>query len=369
MTSREELLGLAAGSAWPVLDLSQGVPAEPAPRIPAAALPSSAGVVAAYPPSAGTPELTTAARGYLGRRFGAPDSTVAACAGAKEFIGSLPLFLRLLRGTVRDTVLVPALGYPTYAFGIRMAGLQTYRVPADEAFRMRLDSLPAAVVARAMLLWVNSPSNPTGAVEDLPAVVAWGRAHGVVVGSDEAYAETNWTTEPRSILQSGADGVLAVHSLSKRSNAPGLRVGIYAGDPVLVAGLVRLRREAGLIASAEAQDAAAYLLADDRHAELLRERNRIRVTELTAAVKAHGFVCAAPAGGLYAWVSAPGGGDALARLAATEAGLVIRPGLDYGPAGSEHVRIAAVRNLAEVAPRLLALRHALDLPRSARAQL
>lgn len=350
--TREELVRLAEGSGFSLLDLSLGVPTDPPPQVRA----WHADRVHGYPPSAGTEELRTAARNYLIRRFGVRVATeaVAACLGAKEFIGTLPLYLRSLRGAAdRDVVLIPGLGYPSYGFGAQLAGLQAHRVPLDGESRMRLDLLPDDIVARALLVWVNSPCNPTGVLEELGVITDWGRANGVVVASDEAYAETTWTGDMRSILQNGADGMLCVHSMSKRSNFPGLRVGFYAGDQALVTGLARLRRETGLIASRAAQDGAAALLADDGHAVLQRDRNRIRLSGLIDALHAHGFRCAKPAGGIFAWVSAPGGdGDLFARQVASRAGVVVRPGGEYGPTGVGYVRVAAVRDVAEVATRL-----------------
>ncbi|WP_208921416.1 aminotransferase class I/II-fold pyridoxal phosphate-dependent enzyme [Streptomyces capitiformicae] len=316
--------------------------------------------LAEYPPSSGTVGLREAAARHMLRRYQVvvPLEAVAACVGSKEFISTLPLFLRDMRrpntnGPERDTVLIPALGYPAYEFGARLAGLRAHRVPVDDAFRMRLDLVPERVAVRALCLWVNSPANPTGVVEPLGPVADWGRAHGVVVASDEAYAEATWCHEPRTILSHGLDGVLAVHSMSKRSNSPGLRVGFYSGDPSLVAGLARRRREAGLMAAAASQEAACALLDDDGHAEEQRARNARRVADLVECLNAHRLGCTAPAGGLFAWVPAPGGdGVAFARRAAKQAGLIIQPGCEYGPAGHPYVRFAAVRDAASVAWRL-----------------
>ncbi|MEU3495158.1 aminotransferase class I/II-fold pyridoxal phosphate-dependent enzyme [Kitasatospora cineracea] len=369
--SREELLRLAAGSGLPVLDLSLGVPADPSPADPLPAdpappAPSARPAPAAYPASAGSEVLRTAAAGYLHRRFGVrvPVEAVAACVGTKEFISTLPLFLREIRGDdARDTVLIPALCYPTYEYGARLAGLRVHRVPVDGRLRMRLDLLPAAVVGRALCLWVNSPANPTGTVEPLDRIAAWGRARGVPVLSDEAYAEATWAHPPRTVLAGGLSGVLAVHSLSKRSHAPGLRVGFYAGDPHLVAELVPRRRAAGLMAGSASQARAAALLDDDAHALAQRERNARRVAGLVAELDRAGLPCRPPGGGLFAWVAAPDGrGTAFARRLAAEAGLVVMPGAEYGPGGGGHVRIAAVHDPAAVAARLALLRHPALVP-------
>ncbi|MEU2309405.1 aminotransferase class I/II-fold pyridoxal phosphate-dependent enzyme [Streptomyces misionensis] len=363
---REEALALAVRAGREPLDLSLGVPADPAARIPRLAPGRSQDGAfraepAEYPPSAGTAGLREAAARHMLRRYRvvAPPEAVAACVGSKEFISTLPLFLRDMRRprskgvTERDTVLIPALGYPAYEIGARLAGLRAHRVPVDEAFRMRLDLLPQQEAVRALCLWVNSPANPTGVVEPLGPVADWGRAHGVVVASDEAYAEATWCHEPRTILSHGLDGVLAVHSTSKRSNSPGLRVGFYSGDPSLVAGLAWRRREAGLMAAAASQETARALLDDDGHAEEQRTRNARRVADLVECLNAYRLQCTAPAGGIFVWVPAPGGdGGAFARRAAEQAGLIIQPGCEYGPAGHSYVRFAAVQDAAAVARRL-----------------
>ncbi|WP_198539195.1 pyridoxal phosphate-dependent aminotransferase [Streptomyces graminilatus] len=350
---------LARASGRTPIDLSLGVAADPPPRRTRRPSPATA---AEYPLSRGTRNLREAAAGYLARRYGvtADPETIAASAGSKEFISTVPLFLREagIGGPDRDTVLIPALGYPAYGLGARLAGLRTHRVPVDEGFRMRLDRVPPEVSARALCLWVNSPANPTGVVEPLTEITTWARAHGVLLLSDEAYADSTWCHDPRTALAEGPDGVLAVHSMSKRSNAPGLRVGFYAGDPAVVARLVPLRRAAGLIGSAEAQDAAADLLADDEHATAQRARNARRVTGLVAALTTAGLPCAMPEGGLFVWLTAPGGdGRAFARRLAERAGVVVMPGSEYGPGGEGHVRIAAVRDTDEIVERLHSILH------------
>ncbi|UOZ07043.1 pyridoxal phosphate-dependent aminotransferase [Amycolatopsis sp. WQ 127309] len=355
--TRERAIEVAVAAGHVPLDLSLGVPGEPPPtwcRAPESRAP------AAYPASRGTLTLRVAAAGYLERRFGitVDADAVAASAGAKEFISTAPLFLRdVLAPTTRDTVLIPALGYPAYEVGARLAGLRAHRIPADEDFRMRLDRLPDAVAARALCVWVNSPANPSGVVEALGPIVRWACERGVLLLSDEAYAETTWSGTPRTALEHGPDGVLAVHSMSKRSNAPGLRVGFYAGDPAVVAGLVTRRRAAGFMASADAQAEAAALLDDDAHAEALRVVNERRLRDLVSAFAAHGLPCTVPEGGLFAWLPAPGAdGAAFARYTAERAGLIVAAGQQYGRAGRGHVRIAATHDVAVVVPRLRLLR-------------
>ena len=165
--------------------------------------------------------------------------------------------------------------------------------------------------ARALLLWSNSPSNPTGGLGDLGAEAAWGRAHGVPVFSDECYAEFTWDGPPRSVLQHGSDGVVAVHSLSKRSNLAGVRVGFYAGDPELVEFLRAVRQHAGLMVPGPAQAAGVAALSDDAHVEAQRARYRERLAFLAGVLGGYGCPVALPEGGFYLWV--PGARRPLAR--------------------------------------------------------
>ena len=128
-----------------------------------------------------------------------------------------------------------------------------------------LDAVAEQDAERALALWSNSPGNPTGACDDLGAIAAWGRARDVPVFSDECYVEFTWAGPPRSILQHGTDGVVAVHSLSKRSNLAGVRVGFYAGDAEIVDYLQQVRKHVGMMVPGPAQAAAVVALDDDDH--------------------------------------------------------------------------------------------------------
>jgi len=244
-----------------------------------------------------------------------------------------------LRDPSRDTVLYPELAYPTYEMGALLAGLRAVPVPVDEHFRLRLtpDAVSEEDVERALLLWVNSPGNPAGQLDDLTAAAAWGRQRGVLVASDECYAELTWNGPPRTVIGSdvGAgemDGALAVHSLSKRSNLAGLRFGWYTGD----AGSGRVRPRcpphAGFMVPGPAQLAGIAALADQDHADAQRERYHERLARLREVLAAVGVEAAMPEGGIYLWAPAPGGDAwALAARLAAEAGLVVSPGEFYGP--------------------------------------
>jgi succinyldiaminopimelate transaminase len=339
------LAAVAAEHDGGVVDLSVGTPADPPPPFVIEALAGS-GAERGYPPSVGTAELRGAAAGWMARRLSVEvdPAAVAACVGTKELVAGLPQWLHLRRPD-RDTVLYPAISYPTYAMGAVLAGLRAVPVPVDERFRLDLSAIDPEDAARALCLWSNSPGNPTGGLDDLDAVAGWGAAHDVVVLSDECYVELTWKGPRRSVLQSGSEGRLALHSVSKRSNLAGLRVGFYAGDPELVTYLSEVRKHAGFMVPGPAQHAAAAALRDDAHAEEQAARYRRRLARLAEVLSvACGLEVALPGGGLYLWVPAPGG-DAwgFAERLATDAGCLVSPGEFYGPAGADHVRIAVVQ--------------------------
>lgn len=324
------------------VDLSIGTPGDPAPDFVIAAM--AASDPRGYPPSIGTPEFREAASRWFDRRLGvdmSPDQ-VRACVGSKEFVAGLPQWLRL-RDPKRDTVLYPAISYPSYEMGATLAGCRAVSVPCDDQWRLDLDSIDEADAERALCLWINSPGNPAGAVEDLDAAAEWGRRRGVPVFSDECYIEFSWAGPPRTILSSGVDGVVAVHSLSKRSNLAGARAAFYAGDPELIDFLGEVRKHAGFMAPHPVQAAAVAALDDDDHVDrqrLVYQRRLRRGIDLLAKL---GVEAPMPDGAFYLWAPAPtGNGWDLAHRLAAEAGIVVSPGEFYGPAGSGHVRLALV---------------------------
>lgn len=341
------------------VDLSVGTPMDPAPAAVVAAL-AEADAARPYPPSIGTMAFRDAAAGWIDRRFGVDVSVdeVAACIGTKEFVASAPGFLRLRRPD-RDTVLYPAVSYPTYAMGATLAGCRAVPVPVDDRWRIDLGAIEEADLDRAVCLWVNTPGNPTGGLDDLTAAAALGRAHDVPVLSDECYAEFTWAGEPRTILEGSLDGVLAVHSLSKRSNLAGVRVGCYAGDGDLVDYLREVRKHAGLMVPGPSQAGAVVAWADQTHVDEQRERYADRLSLAAAALRSAGHDVALPEGAFYLWIEAPDGDAwALTRQLAEQAGAIVSPGEFYGSAGAAYVRVAVVQpedRLRLVADRLAAV--------------
>ncbi|HWL44045.1 MAG TPA: aminotransferase class I/II-fold pyridoxal phosphate-dependent enzyme [Ilumatobacter sp.] len=336
-----------------LIDFSIGTPCDPPPASVVDALATS-NAERGYPPSVGTPALRGAVQRWIGRRFDvdvAP-SQIAACVGTKEFVGTLPQWLRL-RTPSRDTVLYPEIAYPTYAMGATLAGCRGVPVALGPTGGLDLGSIDPAEAERALALWVNSPGNPSGALDDLGAAAAWGRTHGVPVFSDECYVEFTWEGRAagdrygRTILEHGCDGVVAVHSLSKRSNLAGGRAGFYAGDPELVDYLAEVRKHVGMMVPGPIQAAAVAALDDDAHVEQQRTTYRRRLERMAGIVgQWAGIDIALPAGGFYLWFpvgdSAEAAWEFTERLA-REGGALVSPGDFYGAAGERFVRIAVVQ--------------------------
>jgi succinyldiaminopimelate transaminase len=337
----DRLIPIAARHAGGVVDLSIGTPIDAPPPAVVAAL-STSDSERGYPPSIGSVAFRQAASRWIARRFGidVDADLVGACVGTKEFVGTIPQWLKL-RSPDRDTVLYPSVSYPTYAMGAQLAGCRAVGVPRSPDGRLRLGAIDPADAERALALWVNSPGNPTGDVDDLAAVARWGRDNGVPVFSDECYVEFTWRGPGRSILEHGSAGVVAVHSLSKRSNLAGVRVGFYAGDPELVRYLQEVRKHVGMLVPGPAQAAGVVALDDDDHVAAQRQRYRHRLERTAAILEAWtGRAVALPAGGFYLWLEVGDGWAFTDRLAA-EGGALVSPGEFY--CSDDHVRVAVVQ--------------------------
>jgi succinyldiaminopimelate transaminase len=303
-----------------------------------------------YPLTVGTVDLREAAAGWLRRRFGAEVSSAAVLPviGTKELVAWLPTLLSA------SSVGYPALAYPTYDVGARLAG----------ATGQTVDALVSLGPQRLDLLWINSPANPTGRVlppDHLRKVVDWCRERGTVLASDECYVDLWYDGEPPASVLSprvcgtSYDGLLAVHSLSKRSNLAGYRAGFVAGDPALIARLLEVRRHAGMMVPAPVQAAMAAALSDDEHVERQRETYARRRGLLLRAFEDAGFVVEGSAAGLYLWAGR--GEDCWSSVDwLADRGILVAPGEFYGPTGRQHVRVALTASderIAAAAARLV----------------
>ncbi|MBA2444011.1 MAG: succinyldiaminopimelate transaminase, partial [Nocardioidaceae bacterium] len=291
---------LAAGHADGLVDLSIGTPVDPTPDVVQRAL-RKASDSPGYPTVWGTPALRRSIIDYLQRRCGSVELSedgVLATVGSKELVASLPAQLGVQPG---ETVAIPEIAYPTYAVGALLAG----------ASYVATDSTLALGPRRVPLIWLNSPANPTGRVlppDHLRKVVSWARERGVVVASDECYFECAWDVEPVSVLDPSVNGgsldsILAVHSLSKRSNMAGYRAAYVAGDPRLVSELRAVRRHSGAMVPGPVQAAMRAALDDDGHIEEQRERYLSRRALLRHALEAAGFEIEHSQASLYLWAT------------------------------------------------------------------
>ena len=343
-----------------IVDLSVGTPVDPTPEPVQEALRAAADAPG-YPQTWGTPALREAVADWFARRRGVPDvdpDGVLPTIGSKEVVAWLPTLLGLGPGEV---VGFPGVAYPTYDVGARLARATPQVIDGLAAFG------PPTAATTPRLLWINTPSNPTGrvlGVEHLRKVVRWAREHGVVVASDECYAELDWrepttaggpantgtpntgtpSTGTPSILDPAVcdgdhTGLLCVYSLSKQSNLAGYRAAFVAGDVALVRHLLELRKHAGMIMPWPVQQAMRAALQDDAHVAIQKERYRGRRDVLLRALTSAGWQIDHSEAGLYLWATR--GSDAwevVAQLAAL--GILVAPGTFYGRAGERHVRIA-----------------------------
>jgi succinyldiaminopimelate transaminase len=328
-----------------IVDLSVGTPVDPTPEVVRRAL-AEAADAPGYPLTVGTADLRAAICEWFERRRGVTGlsaDAVLPTIGSKELVAWLPTLLGLRAG---DVVGIPAVAYPTYDIGVRIAG-------ASSVVAQSLTSLgPLTAATTPRLLWLNSPGNPSGQVLGVPhlrKVVAWARQHGVVVASDECYAELDWRegrggASTPSILDPDVcggshEGLLAVYSLSKQSNLAGYRAAFVAGDPTLVSTILEVRKHAGMIMPAPVQHAMAVALRDDTHVQTQRAAYARRRELLLAAVTRAGLRVDHSEAGLYLW--ATGEEDCWTTVAGlADRGILVAPGSFYGAAGAQHVRIA-----------------------------
>ncbi len=327
------------------IDLSVGTPVDPTPQFIQTALADAANSPG-YPVTMGTPELREAIAQWAKVKLGATgDFGVLPLIGSKEFVAWLPTLLQ------SRTVLYPEIAYPTYLVGAMIAKAEGKAVSLDAS------KWPASDLA-----WVNSPSNPTGRVhseEELRSAIAWSRKSGGVLVSDECYLEFGDTVKPTSILQY-TDGdnrnILAVHSLSKRSNLAGYRGAFVVGDPALIAAILEVRKHAGMMVPLPVQRAMVAALSDSEHVDLQRARYNARKATLAPALVSAGFSIDFSDAGLYLWATRNEdcwtSVDWLASL-----GIIATPGIFYGDQGKHHIRIAMTatdEQISGAASRILA---------------
>jgi len=324
-----------------IVDLSVGTPVDPTPDVVQQAL-AAAADSHGYPLTIGREETRQAAIDWLARRHGVTGlglDAVLPTIGSKELIASLPLHLGVGAG---DLVVIPELAYPTYEVGAALVGARV----------LAADSLTAIGPETPRILWLNSPANPHGKVlplDHLRKVVEWCRDRGTLLVSDECYLECAWEAEPVSVLHpdvcgGSTQGILAVHSLSKRSNLAGYRCAFVAGDPAVVGELLAVRKNLGLQMPGPQQVAMVAALGDDDHVVEQHARYAARRAVLKEALESAGFTVDHSEASLYLWAqrrTAAGGEDCWDTVEwLAEQGILVAPGAFYGAQGRKHVRVA-----------------------------
>ena len=307
----------------------------------------------------GKPALRKAIADYYGRRFGVeldPEGEVLPLIGSKEGIFHLPMAFV----DPGDVVLAPDPGYPTYRVSTQLVGGELYLMPllAENGFLPDLDVIPGDVLARARVLWLNYPNNPTTATAPfsfLTEAVDFARAHNLLLAHDNPYAETAWDGYvPPSLLQvSGAREVaVEFNSLSKTYHMAGWRVGAVVGNAEVIGALARLKTNVDSGIFRAVQDAAIVALSTTDEAWLV-ERNetyRARRLAVTEALDRMGLEYVPSSTTLYVWVRVPQGMTS-ARFTSDlldGAGVSLAPGTVFGPRGEGYVRISLVQPVARL---------------------
>lgn len=323
------------------IDLSQGTPVDPTPEFIQKRL-SAASDSPGYPLTGGSENLRDAIKTWSVKNLGVSgEFDVTPTIGSKEFIALLPTFLQSKK------VLYPKVAYPTYLVGALMAACEVVPVEIDA------NSWP-----KADLAWINSPSNPTGQVhtdEEVNAAILWSQKNKSILASDECYL--SFSQNAKSILsyaKGDNTGLLAVHSLSKRSNLAGYRAGFVVGDPKLINQIRQVRKHAGLMTPLPIQQAMITALSDEQHVKEQVQRYENRRKVIKDALISKGFVIQHSEAGLYIWCSKNEDGyktvDYFAQL-----GILVTPGTFYGE--DKFVRIALTatdKNIDDAARRIRA---------------
>jgi len=302
-----------------------------------------------YPSSSGMMEFRQAVADWYDRRFGVTlDSATEVCSliGSKEGVANMAVAYV----DPGDVVLVPTPGYPVYEIGTNFNGGEVFFLPLrrENGFLPDLSAIPADVLGRAKMMWLNYPNNPTGAVADesfLKEAVDFARRHKIVLCHDAAYTELGFDGyRAPSILQvDGAKEVaIELHSLSKTFNMTGWRIAMAVGCPELVATLAQVKSNVDSGVFQPVQEAAILAL---EHAEEflgpIREVYQERRDTLLDGLHQAGFELPAPRATFYVWLPVPGGwssADFTARLL-DEAGIVTTPGNGFGEPGEGFIRM------------------------------
>lgn len=340
----------------PIFDFGTGDPREPTPAILRQAMFDGTNEVSQYPPTQGTKPLRQAVAGYLQRRFHVAvdaETEVMATLGSKECLFHLPMtFVQV--PSDKDLVLYGEPAYPVYEIGALFAEAWTYPVPlgVHNGYALDPDALPEAVLKRASVVFLNYPHNPTGFCLPDSLFRRWVEVreeYGFVLVSDECYVDLHYDgPRPRSLLEFGRKGCLAVHSLSKRSGMTGYRSGFVAGDKDLIATYRRFRASMGTAPQEFVQAAATVAWTEEKHVEQRLAVFAAKRAVLLELCRQRGLRVHGSLAGLYLWVEVPEGTDGVAYAQrCREVGIVVAPGAFFGRGQERFIRLALVPTVDE----------------------
>ncbi len=376
----ELLTGVEPGK--PPINLTVGEPQHPIPHFVGEVVQKSLKDFGRYPPTKGSDRFRRSAAGWLQRRFNLPravdiDNELLALNGTRE-----GLFLAALTGKdvaphkQRPAILVPNPFYAAYVAGAVAAGCEPVFLPAGRAthFLPDLDALDDALLARTVAVYFGSPSNPQGSVADtayLKRLVSLARRHNFLIFSDECYSEIYTRDKPPGMLEAvGGDfsHVVVFNSLSKRSNLPGLRVGLAVGDKKFITKFLDYRNVVAPQVPGPLQEVAAAAYDDEAHVEDNRRLYRLKY-DLADQIIGDRYGYQRPAGGFFLWldVAKYGGSEKVALKLWREAGVRILPGgylardqADGSNPGADFIRVAMVHDQQITAEALHRLVNVLD---------
>jgi succinyldiaminopimelate transaminase len=340
-----------------VFDFSVGDPIEPTDMGIATAFREGVPPVSQYPTIRGDADFRAAVCEWVARRFNGAtldaDRELLPTRGSKEAIFHLPLTFLDPHGP-RRRVLYGVPGYPVYERGTLFAGGEPWPVELrpETGYRLEPWELPADKIAETAILWLNYPHNPTAAGVDLAyleRVAAFCREHEILLCADECYVDMYFEEpKPPSVLElADRSGVLAFHSLSKRSGMTGYRSGFVAGDAELIALLAKTRPNFGVAKTVMVQRAGSWAWRDEAHAEARRQAFRAKRDAFMRFCAEVGLEHTPCTSTLYLWVRTPGDRDALGYAEAlADRGILVSPAPFHG-VEQPYVRIALVPSLAD----------------------
>lgn len=353
-----------------VIDFGTGDPQDETPSFIREAAKKALDIykTAGYPDYIGLSEFRREIAAWYRRRFGItldPETEITTTIGSKEGIFNFPqAFL-----DTGDIAIIPSPGYPPYSRGTLFAGGQSYFYPLLEEndFSPVFSKIPEEVVRKAKIFWLCYPNSPTGKLATrklYEEAAAFCRKYGIILASDECYVDiysgsSAASEKPISALEISKKNAVAFHSLSKRNNMTGYRVGFVCGDPDIIAAFKKLKTNVDSGTPNFMQAAAIAALRDDDHVESMRQKYQKRMVIITEALRKLGLAVTPSEGTFYLWQRVPEGFDSVSfakRLLEPDCGIAVTPGkwlsdvtADGVNPGEFYVRFALVENEERVA--------------------